>query len=487
MNFTKSLEQNIRSIKEKLNSEDVLYHEIKVGENNATLIIVDGMNDKEWINTQIIRPLKIYNGELDANEILKVIGCADCESVKGRLDGENAVLSGNALLLIDGVDSGIKIGVRVCPQRAIAEPPTSVVLKGPREGFVEDFKTNIVLLRKRIKSADLKVCTIEVGKYSKTSVSVVYIDSIANDEIVKQIKNKLKKISIDGVADSSIIGNFLSSNKFSLFNQYGTTEKPDVLASKLLEGRVGIIVDGSPIVLTVPYLLLEEFQGSEDYYKHSSRANFSRILRFMAVAFCVFLPAFYVSAQLFHLELIPLNFLITVVNSIKGLPFTPSFEMLFTLLIFEVLNEASIRMPKYVGMALSVVGALVLGETAVSAGIISTPTVLIMALSGIAMYTLPDMADSLSVLRLIFLVLAGTLGIYALICALCFLMIYLINLSSYSVPVLAPISPLVPGDLKDSLIKEPNYFLTKRPVSLKTKNLTRMRHNIKGEKNESKR
>lgn len=358
--------------------------------------------------------------------------------------------------------------------RAVSEPPTSTVMKGPREGFNESLKVNLALLRRRIKVKDFTVETHVLGKYSQTDVAVCYISSVTDKKIVKQVIERLKLINIDGIADSSYIGKMIVEHKTSLFKQVGNTEKPDILAQKMLEGRVGIIVDGSPIALTVPYLFVEDFQSSEDYFVNYYRANMERGLRILSIFIAVFLPAVFVSAQLFHLQLIPLNFLLTIVNSIKGIPLSPSYEMFFTLLIFEILNEASIRMPKYVGMALSIVGALVLGDTAVKAGIVSTPTIMIMALSGICLYTVPELVESMSVLRLVYLIVAGAAGGYGIMLLSALLIAYLCTLENFGVPLLAPYAPLIKIDLKDGVYIDFISKQTYRPKVLKSKNKRRI-------------
>ena len=251
-----------------------------------------------------------------------------------------------------------------------------------------------------------------------------------------------------------------------------------MVTARLTEGRIAVIVDGSPIVLTLPYLLIEDFQSPEDYYGTTTRAMLTRWVRVVAVVVSVLLPAIYVASQLFHLQFIPLNFLLTIINSIKGIPMSPSFEMFFTLIIFEILNEASIRMPKYAGMALSVVGALVLGETAVHAGIVSSPAILIMSLSAISLYTVPELVETLSVVRIVLLIFAGAAGGYGIVLAMDFIIVYLCGLENFGVPILAPMAPLVPGDLKDTLyigyLREmefrPNVFRpkNKRRIGAKT-------------------
>ena len=255
----------------------------------------------------------------------------------------------------------------------------------------------------------------------------------------------------------------------------GTTEKPDIFCAKLAEGRVGLIVDGSPIALTVPYLLVEDFQSSEDYFVPPYRATFTRLLRLFALIVAIYLPAFYIAGQLFKLQLFPIKLLLTIAGSIRDIPFSPSLEMLLVLLVLEVLNEASIRMPKYVGMALSVVGALVLGETAVSAGFVSTPAIIIIAFSGIGLYAVPNLIEQTSVVRLAMLLVAGSVGTYGIILLTAFMLLYLVTTENFGTPLLAPFSPIVGRDLRDSVLKYNLGSLDTRPRTLKSPNRRRLR------------
>jgi spore germination protein KA len=305
-----------------------------------------------------------------------------------------------------------------------------------------------------------------IGKYSNTPVTICYIKGIADQKLVEKLKNKLKSIDIDAVLDSSYIAKYLSEHKTSMFKQVGNTEKPDILTAKIMEGRVAVFVEGSPIALTVPYLLVEDFQSPSDYYNSPYTATVSRIIRLISVVIAVILPSFFVAAELFHLQLIPLSFLITIVNSIKGIPLSPSYEMFFTVLIFEILNETSIRMPKYMGMVVSIVGGLVLGETAVTAGVISAPTLMIVALSGICLYTVPELEKNFSLVRLIFLVIGGSVGIYGLILASAILVVYLVTFENYSTPLFAPFSPLITPDLKDGVWRGFISQQKTRPISI---------------------
>ena len=406
----------------------------------------------------ISKGIKLFMGDVELENLQEII---------------KEILDGNALLLVDKIDCGFIVGAKLLPVRAITEPPTGIAVKGPREGFVENAQTNMSLVRQRLKTTNLKYEKLSVGKMSKTTVGLAYIDGVANTEVVKTLREKINDISVDGVIDSSYIIKSISDRKTSMFKQVGSTEKPDIFCAKLLEGRVGILVDGSPIALTAPFILLEDFQSSEDYYINAYRANFSRILRVIAVIISILLPAFFVASQLFHLQFIPLSFLLTIVGSIKGIPLSPSVEMFVTLLIFEILNEASIRMPRYVGIAMSVVGALVLGETAVNAGMVSTPTIMIIALSGICFYAVPDLNETLSVLRIMFLSVAGFMGGYGIVLLGAGLITYLCSFESFNVPYMSPYSPLNLNDMQDGFIMGFFAEQTKRPSFLKSPNVTR--------------
>lgn len=473
MKVQQNLQNNVAVIKNLICGEDIIYFDFTVNNTPATIIYVESLSDKTAIGKQVITPLSSYANDISAKEILKTLTLPEGEILSSYEKCTHKIVGGDAVVFIDGIDKGIAVGTKKPASRPVAEPPTSSILKGPREGFVENIQTNMSLIRARLHSKDLCYEKFTVGKYSNTTVAVVYISGVANKKIVDIVKEKIQNISIDGVIDSSYVIKMISSHKTSLFKEVGTTEKPDILSAKLLEGKVGIIVDGSPIILTVPFLFVEDFQSSEDYYINNYRANISRIIRLGAVLVAIYLPAFFVAAQLFHLQLIPLNFLLTIVGSIKGIPLSPSVEMFFTLFIFETLNEASIRMPRYVGIAMSVVGALVLGETAVNAGIVSTPTIMIVALSGICLYTVPDMTETLSVLRLLFLIIGGSFGGYGIILTSVALLTYLSAFESFTVPYLSPYSPLILNDLQDGLTVDFLANTKRRPISFKSPNKIR--------------
>ena len=473
---SRNLQENIAEIKKRLPAEDVLVFDFALSSGRAcAAVFTDGVTNKELLGEQVAKPLREYEGEETFEGFSEALAAPENKEGGDFAALAEEILDGNAALFFFCFDRTLILGVKTVPLRTIAEPPTDIAIKGPRAGFVEDVKTNMSLLRTRLKTPELLFSTVKIGRRSRTKVVVCYLKDIAREEVVRSIVARLKRIDIDGVPDSSYIAPFLSGRRHSLFKQTGTTEKPDILAAKMLEGRVGLLVDGSPIALTLPYLVAEDFQASEDYFVSPYRASFTRFIRAFSLIISIYLPAFYVSAQLFKLQLLPLGLLLTIASNIQGLPLSPSMEMFLTLLLLEVLTEASVRMPKYVGMALSVVGALVLGDTAVNAGILSTPAILIIALSGICLYTVPNLIETTSLVRMLMLLAAGSVGTYGIILLTAFLLYYLFSSESYGAPLLAPFSPLVKGDLKDSLAKYNLSGLKERPALLRGKNKTRLK------------
>lgn len=480
MNISSDVNYNKKVVKAILGSDDIVFFDFELGKTSALCVYVDSITDKELLGLEVLAPLKKLCSEKSAaktniSHLAKAITLANVKTESKITDATNDVLSGNAMIFIDGKNKAISVDLKKFEVRAISEPPTGLAVRGPRNGFTESIKSNLSLVRRYLKSPDLKVETFEKGRYTKTSIAFMYIDGISRPEIIDKIRKKIQEIDIDGIPDSSYVSKLLNERKTSLFKQVGSTERPDVLIERMLEGRAGIIVDGSPFALTLPYLLIEDFQAAEDYYISEYRANLVRALRVIAMIFSILLPSVFVAAQLFHLQIIPLNFLLTIVNGIKEIPFSPSLEMFFVLLIFELLNETSVRMPKYVGMALAVVGALVLGETAVNAGIVSTPAILIMALSGISIYAIPELVETTSVLRFIYLIVAGSLGGYGLILITAFLIIYLCSADNYGAPYLAPYSPVLLNDFQDGLYMNNVIGMVKRPEALGAKNKTRQK------------
>ncbi len=473
-----TLEKNIKSVKDVLTSEDILVFEFKSDNGKRfAAIFADGIVDKTQIGELVVKPLRYAEKDADFEAVKLLLASPELKEGNKKKDAIKEILNGNAVVFIDGEKDFLIAGVKSPPMRAVAEPPTQVAVHGPREGFIEDIKINLGLIRKRIKTEQLQVKTIFVGDKSDTAISIVYIDGVCPEGLPEKIEKEIMENKIDIVPDSSYISQFMTRKPRSLFKRCGTAEKPDVFCAKVCEGRVGIVVDGSPICLTVPYMLVEDFQSVEDYYINSYRSTTLRVLRVLAILLGIFLPALYISAQLFKIQIIPFQLLLKISSSVAGLPLSPSIEMFLTLFVLEVLNEASIRMPKYVGLALSVVGALVLGDTAVKAGIISTPAIIIIAFSAICLYTVPNNIESTTTLRWMYLIIAGSAGPFGMVLLSAYLICYLVSEQSYGVPLVAPFAPLVRSDLYDSFIKANMYTLDTRPKAFKVKEKVRLTKN----------
>lgn len=474
MNY--SIKTKVEAVKKILPSEDILVAEFSsLSGRQFACIYADGIADKNMIGELVIKPLKNAAQGDDAETVKKLLAAPDVKDGKDLPDAVKNVSDGNVVLYIDGEEAFYIIGLKSPPGRAVAEPPTQITVKGPREGFTEDIKTNLGLVRKRLKSDDLRVKTVTVGKRSQTAVAICYLEGVCAKDLPERVEEQILSRELDIIPDSSYIAGLFSERPRSLFKRNATCEKPDIFCAKVSEGRVGIIADGSPIALTVPYMLTEDFQAAEDYYCVSYRANILRALRFIAVMIGILLPAVYVCAQLFKIQLIPPLLLFKIASSVAGIPLSPSVELFFALFVLEVLNEASIRMPKYVGLALSVVGALVLGDTAVKAGIISTPAVIIIAFSAICLYTVPDMVETSTTLRLMFLIIAGSIGTFGIVLMAAFIICYLVTEQDYGTPLLAPYSPIILKDMKDGLFRTDTLSMTERPEVLRPLNKTRMR------------
>ncbi len=470
---TKAID-NSELIKSKYaQAEEVIVKQINVTNKTCVVMYSRGLVDVIAVADYIVRPLKEMS-TFPKTEILQkikdviVFPDATEESDVNKIVEE--INHGKAVLIIDGVTEVLCYSVDKMKERSIAEPPTSAVLKGPREGFVENYKTNLGLLKKIVATKDLKTESVKVGTYTSTTISIVYIDKVCDKKLVQQVKHKLNQIKLDGVIDSYYISSYLEERPHSIFKQVGSNEKPDIVAAKLLEGRLALVVDGSPIVLTLPYILFEDVQNSDDYYSQYARASLIRWLRLFCSLITVMLPALYLAVQLYHYKVLPLSFLITITNTAQNIPFTPFMEILFVLILFEILYEASLRMPQYLGIALSVVGALILGDTAVQAGLISSPAVMIVALSGITLYTIPDQAPQLSLLRFGYTLIGGMLGFYGIIVFSLFLIIYLSDMDNYGAPYLAPYAPYVRQDVNDGIFKQDLVDMKTRPKSISKNN-----------------
>lgn len=473
---------NIEALTKRLNisfsqSDDFKCRPLRVGDKNCLFAYLDGNIDKVLFEQDVVRPLK--NAERLSSPYLETLQntVAYSDEIKvvpiENAPGEIALC--DIAFFIEDDDNAYIFSLRKPSARAIGEPPTSSVMKGPREGFVEEIKTNTSMIRRRIKSPDLVMKSFQVGRYSATTVSVMYVRGIADENVVKTICEKISKIDVDGVVDSAYVLSFIQTRKNSFFLQAGTSEKPDVVSAKLLEGRIAIVVDGSPIVVTLPYLVFEDVQDGYDYYSGDWRASMIRVFRFLGAMLTIFLPGAYIALQTYHFQLLPLKFLMTLMSATTNIPFPPAIEMLLVMTLFEILNQASIRMPRYFGISLSVVGAIVLGDTAVKAGLISSPSVLVVALSAIGIFCVPDQVGAMSILRFLYLCISAVMGFVGIIILSLVIIAYLASLDNFGTPYLAPYAPRISPDLQDGLMKADSSSMELRPYSIPTANRRRIR------------
>ena len=435
----------------------------------AAMLYNPDLTDPAMCAKAVMWAQAVPGGKITAEEIRKkYVFVAESRVSSDTAEAIDALLDGDAVLFFDEVEGYILLNVRKYDKRSVDEPPLSTVTYGPREGFIEDLKTNLCLLERRIRSPRLAIEKLKIGSVTKTDVAVAYINGIASRELVKRVMRRLESVEADGVMDVQYLQPYLEERPYSVFNQVGRAEKPDIVAAKLLEGRIAVFVNGTPMALTVPYLFMESVQSSADYYQRYLYASFLRILRLITLGFAILLPGIYIALQKFHLSIIPLRFMMTVITALSGIPFRATTEMLFVILLFEIIRETGIRMPKAVGMAMSIVGALVLGETAVRAGIVSSPAVMIVALSSLALYTAPDEVASTTLLRVIFTLLGGLGGIYLLLVGAIYLVQYMVGINGLGAPYLAPFAPLVKNDMKDALVRSNFLDLHSLPRSFPT-------------------
>lgn len=452
---------------------DLADRSMQVGGANLCFLYIKSLTDNLIFSEAIYQPISRLQGSASLQEIQQAIKSNDV-AVVTKDEVLEKILKGNVIIFLDGANQYLAVDIMKFSTRVPSEPPTSAVIMGPREGFTEDIQTNISLIRRRFHSKQLVLENVKIGSCTQTEIAVAYLDGIADKKIVKQVKKKLENIEIDGVVDSFYLITYLSSRPNSFIKQVGTAEKPDVVAAKMLEGRVAIIVDNSPIVLTVPFVFLEDWQSSNDYYTNYVYSTLIRIIRIIGLVLASLGPGAYIALQLFHYNLLPIKYLITIANSTQQIPFTPFIEILFITLLFQVLYEVSLRLPSYLGLATSVVGALILGDTGVKAGLISPPTVIVVAIAKIALYTVPEQAAQITIVQYVFIMLGACLGLLGLIGGMIYFIAYANTIENYGAPYLAPFAPYILSDNKDALLKVPISEMKLRPKSYKTDKEDRM-------------
>ncbi len=447
----------------------------------AALFGFSNMINPEMLNTNVLKPLMYRPLQLDdvddlSPERLRDVLINDAlffsqAKIEEAPDRWISVLvHGQSVVVVDGLEGAIVVETRHIEKRGIEQPLTEQVIRGPREGFIEMLGTNLSLIRYRLQTPEFRVHVMEVGQRTHSSVAVCHIDGITNPDLVDEVKRRLSKIDVDAVLDSGYLEHYIEDNYITPFPQVQYTERPDKVVANLLEGRVAILVDGSPLALIVPTVFSQFYQTVEDYTERFLMMSAIRMARLVALMFSLIFPSLYVSIISFNPELIPTEFADAVAGGRAGVPFPAVIEVLIMEISMEVLREATIRLPQQVGGALSIVGVLVIGQAAVSAGFASPITVVIIALTTIGSFATPayNAALALRLLRFPLVIMAGIFGLYGVMIGLILIANHMLSLKSFGIPYL---SPLIPGNfqgLKDLLIRGPLWWLKKRPAFLQT-------------------
>ncbi|MBZ2175089.1 spore germination protein [Schnuerera sp. xch1] len=483
MNISKKLKENIETLKSILKDcDDIIYRKIEIGDKDKTkacLIFVDGLVDKSLISEYAIQVLLQCTESKDNMNINMIktnfLDRISAESiavhdVKEEEDLDKIVdeiLVGETALLVDNCKKGLILSSRGWPTRGIAEPETETVVRGPRDGFGETMRFNTALVRRRIRDPKMKLKATKVGRRSKTDIAIVYIEDIVNEKILQEVMKRIDEIDIDSIGESSTLEALIEDDYLSPFPQIESTERPDAVAASLYEGRVGIIVDNTPFALIVPATLGTLFQSTEDYYSRWPITSVIRIIRIICAFLSVLAPALYIAISSFHPGLIPTVLTFYLAASRVNVPFPVVIEAFLMEITIEILRESGTRIAGPIGSTIGIVGGLIVGQAAVEAGIVSPLMIIIVAITTMASFALPNYqwASGLRICRFAFMVLAAVLGLYGIMLGVVILFAHFAKLKSFGVPFASPYSGLgiKEGDLKDTLIKAPLQRLRFRP------------------------
>jgi spore germination protein KA len=467
-----SLDGNIDIIREVFKDDDTLMMQKFQNQNNSNIkcciFFIDGMVDNKILDENIIKPITInniesFNSDLINNLQNQIIISSQCKKTKDILSIVNAIIDGDTVLFLEGFSEGIIITSKGWKTRPIEEPTVERALRGPREGFTESIITNLSLIRRKVKTNDLKFKFMTLGEITHTKLCICYIESLARKDILATLYEQLNSISIDGILDVKYIQEYIDREPYSIFETSASTEKPDVAVAKLLEGRIVLILDGTPVVMTLPFLFIESFQSGDDYYINYYYSSINRILRIVGFLLTISIPPVYLSLVTYHQEMIPTQLIMSIYASRLGVPLPTVFELVALLVVFEILREAGTRMPSYIGQALSIVGALVLGSAAVDARFVSAPIVIVVGMSSIASLITPTLGSASLIIRLALILLSSVLGLYGYIIGMGFTLIHLLKLKSFGIPYMTNLTTFNMQALKDTGIRAPRWYMRYRP------------------------
>jgi spore germination protein len=466
---------------------DLVARVFTIGNSNHScgIVCIDGLVDNDFLNDKVLKNIQLgmsnkqipSSGSDILNELEnQALSATEVKKVDTLDDVMLAILSGDTALFIDGTDQVIIIGSKGWASRGVEEPVTEGVVRGPRNGFTENLRTNTVQIRRHVRDPNLRFESFKVGRRSKKDIILTYIDGIVNPDIVKEFKRRLKTIDLDDALESGYIEQWIEDSFLSPFPQLNHTERPDRVAGALNQGYVAVLLDGTPFVLVGPATMLTALQNPEDYYERWGIASLIRTLRFVAAFLATFLPALYIALVSFHPGMIPSKLAFSIAATRDGVPFPAIVEALIMELTLELLREAGVRLPKPIGQTIGIVGGLVIGEAAVSAGMVSPVMVIVVAITAISSFALPSYSFgiALRMIRFPIMLAAGMFGFFGLIIAYIMINVHIANLKSFGIPYSTPFAPSFYSDWKDSLIRAPLTMMSKRPGMTQTQDPNRM-------------
>lgn len=479
-------QDNISRLKEEFgNSTDIVFRDIKVRRNRGVAVYIDGLADNQIISDFFLESL--VEDHKDVHEdfyqwmLEKAVGLGNIQTIKDWNHVYDSLLSGNTIIFLDGYNKGIGVETKGWEKRSISEPTTQLAIRGPKDSFTETLRTNTALIRRRIKSPNLWLESIKIGTVSQTDLAIMYIKGIANEKIVAEVKERIKRIDMDSIQGSGYVEQLIEDQTWTIFPTTFHSERPDVVTSHLLEGRVAIIVDGTPFVITAPAIFIQFFQAPDDYYSRFDISTGIRLLRILAFFIALIGPAVYIAATTFHQEMIPTTMVIAIAAQRENVPFPAFVEALIMEVTFEILREAGLRLPRAVGQAVSIVGALVIGQAAVQAGFVSPVMVIVVSITAIANFSTPVFAMGIAarLLRFVLMGLATILGFYGIMLGFMFMSIHLCALRSFGIPYMMPLAPFNMKNQQDIFIRFPIWAMKNRPMFISKGNMVRTGENQK--------
>ncbi len=477
----RAYQENLARIKEELgNSSDLVSKEIKIGNIHGAIVFIEGLTESKVISNFILESV-MQTGEIplgvDYYQYMldKTVALGSTKTITNWNDLYDSLLNGDTIIFLEGYNKAISGGTAGGEKRAVSEPSQQLSIRGPRDSFTEMLRTNTALIRRRIKSPNLWTESMKIGTVTQTDIAIMYIKGIADDKIIQEVKKRLNRINMDTVLDSGYIEQLIEEQTYTSFPTTYHSERPDVVSSQLLEGRIAIVADGSPFVLTVPAIFIQFFQAPDDYYSRFDLSSALRLLRIIAFFIALVGPSLYIAGTTFHQEMIPTTLAIAIAAQRENVPFPAFFEAMIMEVTFEILREAGLRLPKSVGQAVSIVGALVIGQAAVQAGIVSPVMVIVVSITAIANFSTPvyAMAVSARLLRFVLMVLASFVGFFGIMVGLMIMVIHLCSLRSFGVPYMEPLAPFSRKNLQDVFIRYPLWAMKNRPMHISEGNMVR--------------